>query len=285
MGDDTPNTGQAEYWGGVAGRNWVAQEAIYDGMHAGIAELLVARLAPSPGECILDVGTGTGTVALAIAELVRPGGHVTALDVSPPMLGRAAERITAANQGHTVSVLLTDAQTHPFEPATYDALTSRFGVMFFDDPVAAFANLGRAVRGGGRLAVAVWQAVELNEFLALPHAVIARHVADQPNPTATGDPFSWGDPALVEQILTRAGWTDVDLEADTGTMLAGGPATVDQAVDFALGRGHVAAMLTVASEATRAEVREDLRAEFADRHDGEGVRLRYAIWLVTAARP
>jgi ubiquinone/menaquinone biosynthesis C-methylase UbiE len=285
MGDLTPNTSQAEYWGGVAGQNWVAQEAIYDGMHADIAEQLVDRLAPMPGERILDVGAGTGTVSLAIAARVRPGGHVTALDVSPPMLVRAAERITGADQGHTVSVLLTDAQTHPFEPGTYDAVTSRFGVMFFDDPVAAFANLGRAVHSGGRLTVAVWQALELNEFLALPHAVVARHVENRPDPMATGNPFSLGDPAVMKQILGAAGWVDVALEPHTGTMLTGGPGTVDQAVDFSLGRGHVAATLHAASDATRSEVRDDLRAEFAGRNDGEGVRLDYAVWIVTALRP
>jgi ubiquinone/menaquinone biosynthesis C-methylase UbiE len=285
MDEPTPNAGATEFWNGSAGDHWVEQAAVYDAMHAGIAIALVDALAPVAGEHILDVGAGTGTLARTIGALVRPRGHVTALDVSAPMIGRAAEIIVELELGDVVSVLQTDAQVHPFRPASYDGVTSRFGVMFFDDPVAAFANLCRATRRGGRLAFASWQPAAVNEFMELPNAVVRRYLDVPDVAPGVGDPFSLGDPTRTEEILTEAGWTNVVHTALEGSMLTGGPASIEEATDFTLARGHIKTRLADASPEVATAIRDDLLAEFTSRYDGEGVRLAYAAWLVTATRP
>jgi SAM-dependent methyltransferase len=255
-------------------------------MLAPMADAVLACLDPRPGERIVDVGAGTATLALAIADRVRPAGHVTALDVSPTMLGRAAERIIDEGGGDTISVLLADAQTQPLPLESFDAVASRFGVMFFDDPVAAFTNLGSATRSGGRLAMAVWQPLERNEMFSLPDEVVARHVGPEAEEPAWGPgPFGLADEHLVGQVLVDAGWTEVGVADTIGTLLLGGPATVEVAVDFTMRRTAVTTALTEADESTRAAVRADMVDTLAGRHDGEGVRLGYAVWIVSARRP
>jgi hypothetical protein len=158
--------------------------------------------------------------------------------------------------------------------------------MFFDDPTVAFANLASATRAGGRLAVAVWQRLEQNQMFTVADAVIARHLGPEPEEPAWGPgPFSLADEAFVGQVLEEAGWTDVALAHTTGQLLLGGPGPVEAAADFALRRTAATVALREADQATRAAVRADMVDTLASRHDGEGVRLGYAVWIVTARRP
>ena len=250
--DDSPNAERIAWWAGVVGQGWVADEASYDRMLAPVLDALVAHLDPRPGERILDVGAGTGTSTLAVADRVGPDGHVTAADVSTPMLARAAERVAAAGIDDRVELLEVDVQVHPFPPAAFDAVTSRFGVMFFADPTAAFANVHAATKDGG--------------------------------PSPLGDPHSLGDPDHVRRVLTDAGWRDVDLIPEEGELHLGGPGDLDHGIDFATGRGTVRARLADASEDVVAAAREAIADALAPRHDGTGVRLGYAAWIVTARR-
>ena len=136
-----PNTAQIESWDGPGGQHWVAEAERYDRMTGSFGERIIEAAAPGPGERVLDVGCGTGAVALAVSALVAPGGSVMGLDVSGPMLACARRRADAAGIA-SVSFRNGDAQVCPLPPASFDAVVSRFGVMFFDDPVAAFANIG-----------------------------------------------------------------------------------------------------------------------------------------------
>jgi SAM-dependent methyltransferase len=279
------NVEQARYWSGEAGSHWVDQEASYEAMLAPFTDAIVTALAPAAGERVLDVGAGTGSLTLAVAPLVQPGGSVTALDVSPRMLGRAAERIAEHHLRESVVEVLADAQTHHLALAYFDAACSRFGVMFFDDPVAAFANVGGAVRAGGRLVFTCWQPEAANEFAALPNEVIDRHLGPAPA-AGRGTPgaFSLGDPDVVREVLGDAGWLHTSLTPLVGTNRTGGARSVDEAVSFTLGRGHLAGRLATATDRQLAEIRADLADEYARRHDGTGVPLGYAAWLVTASR-
>jgi SAM-dependent methyltransferase len=280
----SPNSERIAWWSGVAGDGWVAQEQAYDAMLAPVLDVLVAALDPRPGERVLDVGAGTGTLALELAERVGDTGRITAVDVSTPMLARAAQRIADAGVADRVRLLQADAQVHPFESARHDAVTSRFGVMFFEDPTAAFANLAGATRPGGRLAFACWQPMEHNEFIRLSASIAQEVVGGSAGPSPLGDPHSLGDPALVHVVLGDAGWADVDLAPVEGELHLGGPGSLDHALDFAVGRGTVRARLEGAGPEAAAEVRARLAEALGPRHDGPGVRVGYAAWLVTAHR-
>ena len=170
-----PNAAQIENWDGAGGRHWVAEAERYDRMTGAFGERIIEAAAPRPGERVLDVGCGNGAVALAVSGLVAPGGSVMGLDVSGPMLAYARRRAAAAGIA-SVSFRKGDAQVYPLPPAGFDAVVSRFGVMFFDDPVAAFANLGRALRPGGRIAFTCWRDLLVNDWLMVPAGAALQYV-------------------------------------------------------------------------------------------------------------
>src|SRR4051794_38677889 len=153
--EQVPNL-QAEYWGGAGGRRWVELQDLLDGLYAPLAQRFVEMVVDAGvGGRLLDVGCGTGATTVAAALRLRDAGECTGVDVSEPML--AAARVRAEQEGTHVAFVLADAQRHAFEPASFDVIASRFGVMFFDDPVAAFANLRTATRPGGALRGIVWR--------------------------------------------------------------------------------------------------------------------------------
>ena len=157
----TANQDQRDAWNGDSGQRWVADADHRDAIHAPVAEALIAAAHLTAGEDVLDIGCGCGATTLAAGRDATPG-TATGIDLSAPMLDIARHRADAADDA-TVSYLEADAQTHPFAPGAYDVAISRFGTMFFDDPVAAFANVAHGVRPGGRLCFATWQPLEANE--------------------------------------------------------------------------------------------------------------------------
>jgi len=200
------NTGQAEHWNtgpGVA--HWVANQARYDRMHAPFTALILDAAALRPGGTVLDVGCGCGGTTLAAARLVAPG-QALGLDLSGPMLARARADAEAAGLGNAV-FRQGDAQVEPLEPGRFDTVISRFGVMFFADPVAAFANISSATRAGGRLVFACWQPLAANQWMLVPGAALAEHLPP-PAPAPAGGPgmFAFADPDRLRPILAAAGW-------------------------------------------------------------------------------
>ena len=200
------NTEQAEHWNtgpGVA--HWVANQARYDRMHAPFTALILDAAALRPGGNVLDVGCGCGGTTLAAARLVAPG-QALGLDLSGPMLARAQADAEAAGLANAV-FQQGDAQVHPLEPATFDTVISRFGVMFFADPVAAFANIRSATRPGGRLVFACWQPLAANQWMLVPGAALAEHLPP-PAPAPADGPgmFAFADPDRLRPILAAAGW-------------------------------------------------------------------------------
>jgi ubiquinone/menaquinone biosynthesis C-methylase UbiE len=161
---------------------------------------------------VLDIGCGTGATAIPFAAAVAPNGHVTGVDIAEPMLAQARDNIAKAGAGH-ITLVQADAQVHRFPPDSFDLLISRFGVMFFADPVAAFTNLHAGLRGGGRLCMAVWAAMDDNVHWKIPFDIVVKHLGPPApvDPHAPG-PMAFRDPAYLRDILTKAGFTEVPIE-------------------------------------------------------------------------
>lgn len=176
---------------------------------------LLARLAPQPGERILEIGSGGGLASIAAAQAVGPGGSVTGFDLSEPLVGLATRRAAEAGVANA-RFAHGDAQTGEMPGGPFDAMISQFGVMFFADPVAAFANIRRHLRPGARLIFACWQSGKANNWF--PGEVIRKYARVQPAPSATGaptGPFAFADPAHVGGVLEGAGFRDIGCEPFT----------------------------------------------------------------------
>jgi SAM-dependent methyltransferase len=204
-----PNRDQADYWNSPAGQQWIDHETALDANHAPVLDVLLDRAALKPGQGVLDLGCGTGASTIRAAGIVGPQGCAEGVDISTVMLDRA--RIRAYDSHATnVAFTLADAQTHRFSPAEFDIMISRFGMMFFNDPVAAFANIARAIRPGGRMVFAAWGPLPRNPWFLIPRDIaIARLGAPAPlDPSAPG-PFAFADSARVIHLMAQAGLRDI----------------------------------------------------------------------------
>lgn len=208
-----PNAAQSDFWNSGPGRNWVRHQTELDANHAEITDHLIAACAVRPGEHVLDVGCGAGGSTFRLAEAAGERGDVLGLDISAPLLELAEQRRASLGL-RTVSFARMDAQTDPMVPASRDLVASRFGMMFFADPVAAFRNLGSALRPGGRMVFVAWAAAELNPWFAIPQAAaVARlGLADAGDPHAPG-PMAFSDAQRVLGLLAEAGLRDGRAEA------------------------------------------------------------------------
>ncbi|MEO9190150.1 MAG: class I SAM-dependent methyltransferase [Acetobacteraceae bacterium] len=269
---------QIAFWNGPGGERWVAEQARMEAMLAPIGDAVLAHAAARPGEVVLDVGCGYGITAARLARAVGPTGRVIGLDVSAPMLELARTRTVGITNIEWVEA---DATTHAFSPASVDLVFSRFGVMFFGDPTAAFANLRRALRPDGRLVFACWRPAEENPWIQIPAKAVAAHVVLPPGP-GPEDPgmLSFGDPVRVIRILTQAGFatprfTKFDLNLDIG----GG---LEDATQQALSMRPVQQGLQEQPEPVRAAAADAVRAALAPYVKGDKVMLPGAVWLVEA---
>ena len=285
MQADGPNAEQIEYWSRRGGPTWVEHQRQVDASIRPYGDAAIERGAPAPGERVLDLGCGCGETTLQLSQRVAPGGSVTGIDISDVMLDRARGRARLAAAAG-VRFENADAQTHAFAPGSFDLAFSRFGVMFFVDPVAALANVARALAPGGRLAFVCWQQVAKNPWTLVPMTAAAKYVElpARPEPGAPG-PFAFGDGARLRGILERAGYADVGLESFEHDFRLGGAGGLDAAVEFVTKIGPTARLLADASAETRARVADALREALAPHLTDEGVRLASAAWLVTARRP
>jgi SAM-dependent methyltransferase len=279
-----PATAVAEYWNGDGGRRWVEAADHFDRALAPMGELVVGAASPQPGERVVEIGCGTGRLAVELATAVAPGGHVVGVDIAGQMLAAARDRAAQAGV-ENVTFVEGDAAVIDLPDASFDLLVSRFGVMFFSDPAAAFARLARLLRSGGRLAFVCWQEAARSEFFAVPAAVVAHHapavmaeLASSPLP----GPFGLADPGLVRSILTGARLHDIEITAAERGLPVG--RTVDEALD-AWRRGRpLQAVQQIAPDALPT-VEADLRRRLDGLLGPDGVVLSGAAWLVTASRP
>jgi len=277
-----PNAAQIESWDGPGGQHWVAEAERYDRMTGSFGERIIEAVVPRPGERVLDVGCGNGAVALAASALVAPGGSVMGLDISGPMLAYARRR---AEQADTASVSFRkgDAQVYPLPPASFDAVVSRFGVMFFDDPVAAFANLGRALRPGGRIAFACWRDLSVNDWLMVPAGAALQFVPmpDLGQPGAPG-PFSLAGPDRVHQVLRDAAFAQIALEEVVRPMPMGSSA--DDVLAFMRGTELAQVLMTGVDPGIAEQAWAAVKAALQAHAEPGGITLAGTAWLVTARR-
>ena len=277
-----PNAEQIKYWNEQAGPKWIAENARLDAMLAPLGLAALERARPSAAERVLDVGCGVGQTSLQLAARVGPTGSVLGVDISAPMLARARERASAEKLAN-VRFETADAQTFAFTPESVDLVFSRFGVMFFADPEAAFANLARALAPGGRLAFVCWQALAQNPWMRDALVALAKHVQlAAPAPPDAPGPFAFADAARVRGILERAGFRGVAHQPLVGEISLG--RTIDEALDFVTEIGPAGSALREASEPQRAAASAAIRETLAAHATPAGVRMSYAAWIVTAGR-
>ncbi len=277
------NAAQIDYWNGDVGRRWAQLQNRLDGLFVEVTALAMAAAAAQPGERALDVGCGCGATLLELARRVGSSGHVTGLDVSEVMLDVARQRIAAEGLGQAEATL-ADAATHRFEPVT-DLVFSRFGVMFFDAPAAAFTNIRLALKPGGRLVFACWRAMEQNDWVMVPLGAARPHLGPEEGPPADPEapgPFAFADPERLRSVLTAAGFSRIDIVPEAPMLRLGSSGEMTAAADLITRIGPVSHALKDIDDVRAAAVRRDV-AKVLEAHEGpQGIVLSTTIWVVTA---
>lgn len=272
------DTSQHALWNGPAGEAWVEAQRILDQMFAPLATHLLDAIAPGTVAQVLDVGCGTGAVALAIAGRLGPEAHVIGVDLSAPMIALARER--AQRAGLAVDFIVADAQQHAFAPGRLDRIVSRFGVMFFDDPVQAFGQLQRAAKRGGVLQALAWRGPDENAFMTTAERAAAPWLQLPPRQPGAPGQFAFADQVRVEQILSDGGWEDIELL----------PLDVVCRIDRADLATYVSLLGPVGSALRNGDLAADVRTHVLDAvlHafepfvDGDSVTFTAACWDVRA---
>jgi len=299
MPSEIVNVDQAEAWDGPEGEHWAAHYARFDASIAPHHALLLAAAGLAPAERVLDIGCGNGITSRDAARAVGPSGDVLGVDLSGPMLARAKQ--LAEDEGlANLRFEQGDAQVHPFETGAFDLTISRFGVMFFAEPVAAFTNIARSLRSargtggvppttaagaakGGRLAMLVWQSVAANEWVrAMREALAVGRDLPVPPPGAPS-PFALADTDYARRTLTEAGFTDVAFAPSEQSFYLGTGA--DDAYDFVTGMKVIGMLLDGLDEPDRAQALGNLRATLAAHETPDGVIFGSASWIITARKP
>ncbi|MFN4019170.1 MAG: class I SAM-dependent methyltransferase [Erythrobacter sp.] len=282
MADTAPEALKGEDWAGEMGARWLANLECFEGMIAPIGAALLERAAYRPGERVLDLGCGAGATTLAIAAAVGPDGAALGLDIAPMLIERAAHRAAAARS--PARFVCADAATATLDEPRFDRLFSRFGSMFFPEPVAAFTNLKKMLTPQARIDLSVWANPRDNLWMMEVMGVVRQHIEIPPATPRAPGPFAFEDLTYLAEILTGAGFTGMDVAVYEGCQPVGGPGALpQQAVDFVLSSMAVGRALDEAGAEVRAAARADLVDLFTRRHvDGEGVMMQAKAWLVQA---
>ena len=278
------NTAQYEYWNTVAGPRWVGFGGFVERRVRAVNDLLLARSAVAAGESVLEIGCGTGAATVPFAEAVGERGRVVGVDISEPMLAGARKRVAESGLAN-ITLVQADAQVHRFEPGRFNLITSRFGVMFFADPVAAFSNLLPAARPGGRLCFVCWAPLADNKHWLIPYEVALRHLGPPaPQPPHMPGPLAFSDPDYVRSILTEAGFADVQIDRETPDIISSTP---EEEADFALIMSPAGRLIDEKKpdDVVRETIRREMVQAFAVFAQGKEMLLPSTVFLVSARRP
>jgi SAM-dependent methyltransferase len=268
---------QAALWNGVAGRAWVDAQQALDRLFTPFEDLLVTAVTAASARAVLDVGCGTGATTLAVARRVHANGRCVGVDISAPMLELA--RVRAEAEHLPAQFIHADAEQYSFEPAVFDAVISRFGVMFFERPVDAFANLRRAAQRNATLCLIAWRSAVDNPFMTTAERAAAPLLPNLPprKPDAPGQ-FAFADRDRVQTILQESGWREIELR----------PIDVDCTMprtdleQYVTRLGPLGLVLQDADETTRARIVETVLSAFDPYVHGHDVRFTAACWLIGA---
>jgi SAM-dependent methyltransferase len=272
---------QLEHWNGPGAQRWVSQQERLDRVLEPLGLLALQHAAPQPGERAIDVGCGCGASTLELAERVGVSGAVLGVDISAPMLARASERAEARALSWAAFVE-SDATSYAFG-GDADLVFSRFGVMFFADPAAAFANLQRALRPGGRLCALAWRRFDENAWGRIPFEAAISVLGPQPPPPPAGSPgpFSLADEPRVRALLAGAGFSAVELQpVDRALVISN--SGLDEAVAFSMEAGPAARVLLNVDAETSARVSAAMRRALEPYASGKQVALGAAAWIIRA---
>jgi SAM-dependent methyltransferase len=272
-GAGTGGYGGAKRWNGPSGQAWVQLQAVMDGMYRPIEQVIVDAVDPAR-RSVLDVGCGTGGTTVAVAGKLGPEARVCGVDISESMVEAARGR------GSGVEFIQADVQEHEWTPGSFDAIVSRFGVMFFDDPVRAFGHLHRAATTDAGLVFVAWRGIEQNPFMTTAERAAGPLLPNLPPRKDGPGQFGFADPDKVHGILNAAGWAEISVE----------PADIecsfpeDELIGYFTRLGPVGLALGDVDDQTRAKVIDAVRPAFDPFIHGADVRFTAACWLVRAAR-
>jgi len=271
------NHEQSLLWNGIGGEAWVELQDLLDSTFKPIEELLADEISAAPDCRVLDVGCGTGATTLAVAQRLGAKGFCVGVDISAPML--AAARTRAEKKGAHAAFILADAQDHAFEPASFDRIMSRFGVMFFSDVVRAFTNLRRAAKDGAEMRLAVYRSPAENPFMITAEGAAGSLLPNLPprQPNAPGQ-FAFADQHRLQRILEESGWAEINIRPiDVACALP-----EKELVRYFTRLGPLGRILPETDEPTRSRVIETVRASFDPFVHGADVRFNAACWMVGA---
>jgi SAM-dependent methyltransferase len=268
---------QPGHWNGIAGHAWVDAQKILDEMFKPFEALLVEAVIAGAGVDVLDVGCGSGSTTLAAVQRLGSKGRCVGIDISEPMIAAARARVEHENT--RADFIRADAQTYAFEPASFDTIISRFGVMFFDDSIAAFTNLRAAARDNAELRFIAWRSAEENSFM-----ITAEHAAApllQKHPIQQTGQFALADQHRIRCILENSGWTDIDIQSiDVACSFP-----EQELVHYFTRLGPLGRILHETNQHTRQQIIETVREAIDSYVHGEEVRFNAACWLVSARSP
>ena len=280
---DPPNADQCEFWNGEGGRAWLEYHHVIDRLNRPLHRALMTAAAPNRGERVIDIGCGCGETAMESANAVGPQGRVLGIDLSEMLIDEANKRAGECSAAGPVTFVAGDAATYDFSDCDADLALSRFGVMFFDDPVAAFRNIRRGLRPTGRLVFLCWQDKARSDFYNLPLAAALKQLpTPDPVPPHAPGPFAFADPGYTRDTLEKAGFTDVvcrDVGAELIMPDLGG---AHHTADFFMELGPVRRLAAEAAAPVQAAVRREIALALEPRRTGEGYRLDVAAWIVLA---
>ena len=268
------NESQKEFWNGPAGDVWVEAQEIMDRMLAPLSEATLAAAMPKPGERIIDVGCGCGATSLALAE---SGATVWGLDISQVMLERARSR---AEGNDNIVFSVKDAATVDYDPE-YDLIFSRFGVMFFSDPKAAFANLRSALLANGRLAFVCWQSPKENLFMSVAAKAASPFMsAPEPQDPRAPGPFAFAEKAWTTEILESAGFSNISITSLTPSLSVG--QNLEEAMYFQARVGPLARAIAELDETVQLQAKQAVSEALLEYETDDGIVIPSAAWLVQA---
>lgn len=279
------NSEQIAYWDGEAGQGWAERNAQMEQTLGPIGEAAIEAAGVKKGEAILDVGCGCADTSITLLAKTGPQGRVLGVDISSPMLEVAEQKKQGLDSSlqPAISFQQADASSHIFDAGSFDLMFSRFGVMFFADPAAAFANIRRALKARGRLAFICWAPVAENDWVTVPMGAALQHLPKpEPLPPNAPGPFGLADREFLERTLSEAGYADINISPFKPTMRFGHGMDRERAADFFIDAGPVSRLLRDAPPELVEPARTAIREALMPFYDGETVNLAGSCWIVRA---